>query len=132
MTMYTMNIATRSNEDWVDSVALWLPESDGSPSAEPFPIDDTWSVIQHLRKPNEMLIPAFVCSSDNARLMIVIDENTAGEPTEVRLQWNVTREDIEHLPAGVYFHDVKLIDPTNGEIVLFAGLLTHTIGTTRP
>lgn len=130
--MYKMDQAIRSNQDWVDSIALWLPDTAGDPTAEPFPIDETWTVIQHLRKPNEMLIPAFVNSSDNARLLIVVDENTGGDPTEARIQWNVTREDIEHLPAGVYFHDVKLIDPDGGEIVLFAGTVTMTTGTTRP
>lgn len=133
MTAYTMDIAIRSNEDWCDTIALWLPDTSGAPSDEPFPIDPTWTIVQHLRSPNEELIPSFILSSINGWLMIVNDYvNTGGEISETRIQWNVPREFVQHIPAGDYFHDIKLIDPDDGEFVLAAGTVTVTIGTTRP
>lgn len=133
MTAFAMDILLRSNEDWIDSVALWLTDTGGEISGEPFPIDETWQIVQHLRSPNEELIPSFVLSNANGRLMIVNDYvSTGGDIAETRIQWNVTREAVQYIPAGVYFHDVKLIDPDGGEIILFAGTVTMVTGTTRP
>lgn len=132
MAMYAMDIEVRSNEDWVDSIALWLPDSEGAPTTEPFPLDPTWRVVQHLRDPNEALIPVFVSSSDNGRLEFTFDENTGGDITETLLQWSVPRSAAQYIPAGVYFHDIKFIDPDGGEIIFATGKLTMTTGTTRP
>lgn len=133
MVAFAMDIAIRSNEDWIDSVALWLTDTGGGQSDDPFPIDETWVITQHLRVPNEALIPAWINSNANGRLMIVNSYvSTGGEVAETRIQWNVTREDVQYLPDGVYFHDVKLTDPDGGEVVLFAGTVTVTRGTTRP
>lgn len=122
MSLYQINFAVSTNEDWVDTLQF-----QEGPEGSQTPVDLTGSsFLMHVKEAATQLAEELILSTDNGRLII--------EPApedEGKLSIYVPQETVNDLNPGVYVFDVVWTMADGREVNLAAGTLTVILGITR-
>lgn len=124
MSLFTINFAISTNEDWVDTLVFTeIPE--GEEEAEPLDLAGT-SFLMHLRTLPTRLATVLVLSTGNGRIIIEPDEEDVG-----KLTFHVPQETVDDIDPGTYVHDIVWTLADGREINFAEGTLTVKLGVTR-
>lgn len=122
MSLWTINFAVATNEDWRDSISLVT--NPGESDEAPYDLTGS-SFSMQLRNVAESLRVVLDLSTDNGRI-IVADPETDGN-----LSIFVPREVIDDIGPGMFVHDIVWTRGDGAIVNLAAGTVTFTLGVTR-
>lgn len=120
MTLFSINFAISTNEDWVDSLVFVSGE-------EQEPLDLSGSSFKmQLRTVPEKLTKIDEFSTENSRLVIEPAIEDVGKLSIV-----VPKETVDNISPGVYVYDLVWTMADGRAVNLAAGTVTVKLGITR-
>lgn len=122
MSLWTINFAVATNEDWRDSISLVT--NPGESDEAPYDLTGS-SFAMQLRNVAESLRVVLDLSTDNGRIII-------GDPeTDGDLSIIVPQAVIDDIGPGIFIHDIVWTRGDGAIVNLAAGTVTFTLGITR-
>lgn len=122
MSLWTINFAVATNEDWRDSISLVT--NPGESDETPYDLTGS-SFSMQLRNVAESLRVVLDLSTENGRI-VVADPEPDGN-----LSIMVPQSVIDDVGPGIFIHDIVWTRGDGAIVNLAAGTVTFTLGITR-